>query len=245
MDLQQGVMEQVKITKNKKTSSTENILIGCFCLPMKGWKELLKKNRIVIIRHGNTNSVKIDENLTFKEKDELDLSRSLTEKGKSQCKQASETYLQSLLPLSNIYISSVAQRCQETSFELLKNFTKEIIKIDANFLYPFLEENQKSEELFDLLKYNSLDTYFKHENSDFFLKFADMALEEIYKLIQSRNPSEGTILIFCHAVYSNSIAFRLSQLLQKEQKDLDLISSVNLGEVEGFLIDNEPVLHLK
>jgi broad specificity phosphatase PhoE len=212
---------------------------------MKVWKEILKKNRIVIIRHGNTNSVSIDENLTFKEKDELDLSRFLSEKGKSQCKQACETYLQSLLPLSNIYISSVAQRCQQTSFELLKNFKKEITKIDANFLYPFLEKNQKSEELFDLLKYSSLDAYFKHENSVHFLKFAEVALEEMLKLIESKNPSEGTILIFCHAVYSNSIAYKLSQLLQKDQNDLDLISSVNLGEVEGFSIDSETVLHLK
>ena len=122
------------------------------------WKEVLKKNKIAIIRHGNTNSVSIYDSMSFEEKDSVDLSRFLTAKGILQCKNASETYMKSLLPLSNIYLVSPAKRCLETAnlmLESKKIFPK---KIEAKFLYPDQEQYQKSEELFSKLKYQRIQS---------------------------------------------------------------------------------------
>eukprot|EP01080_Neovahlkampfia_damariscottae_P006429 gene6429-10437_t len=211
---------------------------------MSVWKEVIKKNRVAIIRHGNTNSVSITDQMTFEQKDKADLSRFLSEKGKEQCETASKKYLKSLLPLSNICIVSPAKRCYETKELFLQSIEKncDFKTIEGKFLYPYHKNHQKSEELFSKLKYDTLNNYLKHENSIEFLQFGENALNEILKILSTEKPTEGTILIFSHAVYSNAIALKLSEILQIDSSS-QMIKNVNLGEVEGFLLESDKVTY--
>mmetsp|Transcript_28182 Transcript_28182/g.42635 ORF Transcript_28182/g.42635 Transcript_28182/m.42635 type:complete len:243 (+) Transcript_28182:164-892(+) len=197
--------------------------------------EEAKIDKIAFLRHGQTAPAS----------NGVDFDRILTDTGREQCRSAGTLFGRRLRPFYSPILVSPAPRTVETTrifLEASEETTVEIKLVDE--LYDGTMQPQGS-ALFRTLGYAPLRDYLS--NPDESIKtdaqrvlgdYAESSVEAIMKSLQQNETKTSTTMwIVAHAIYLPAAALAVGSILRCD--GLDVISSTNTKEAEGYLIDVE------